>query len=72
MLMNDVGELKNAISDMLMLNKETRIPLGLHRLLRDTQTMLLRGFDDFITEEKKVIQTQDERDNKDLPEVNMS
>ena len=35
-LMDDVGELKNAISDMLTLNKEARIPLGLHRLLHDT------------------------------------
>ena len=33
------------------------------------ETMLLRGFDDFITEVKKVIQTQDERDSDDLPEV---
>ena len=29
-LIDDVGELKNAISDMLTLNKEARIPLGLH------------------------------------------
>ena len=126
-LMNDVDELKNAISDMLTLNKEARIPLGLHWLLCYTlkckiclsvpmtppiiiskccktvvgcekcvnewyscpdaliktwpscraergynETMLLRGFDGFITEVKKVIQTQDERDNEDLPEVNMS
>ena len=35
-LMNDVGKFKNAISDMLMLNKKARIPLPLHRLLRDT------------------------------------
>ena len=34
-LMDDVGELKNAISDMLTLSKDARIPLGLHRLLRD-------------------------------------
>ena len=33
--MDDVGELKNAISDMLTLSKDARIPLGLHRLLRD-------------------------------------
>ena len=33
--MNDVGELKNAIRDMLTLNKEARIPLGVHRLLYD-------------------------------------
>ena len=36
------------------------------------ETMLLTGFDDFLTKVKKVIQTQDERDNEDLPEVNMS
>ena len=125
-LIDDVGELKNAISDMLTLNKEARIPLGLHRLLRDTlkckiclsvpmtppiiisrccktvvgcekcvnewysgpdaliktcpscraergynETMLLRGFDDFITEVQKVIQTQDERDNEELPAVTL-
>ena len=35
------------------------------------ETKLLRGFDDFITEVQKVIQTQDERDNEDLPKVNM-
>lgn len=124
MLMCDVGELKSAVSDILTLSKETKIPLGLHWMLRDTlkckiclsvpmtppiivskccktvvgcekcvnewysgpdaltktcpscraergynETMLLRGFDDFITEVKKVIQTQDERDSDDLPEV---
>lgn len=124
MLMCDVGELKSAVSDILTLSKETKIPLGLHRMLCDTlkckicpsvpmtppiivskccktvvgcekcvnewysgpdaltktcpscraergynETMLLRGFDDFITEVKKVIQTQDERDSDDLPEV---
>ena len=124
MLMCDVGELKSAVSDILTLSKETKIPLGLHQMLRDTlkckiclsvpmtppiivskccktvvgcekcvnewysgpdaltktcpsclaergynETMLLRGFDDFITEVKKVIQTQDERDSDDLPEV---
>ena len=122
-LIDDVGELKNAISDMLTLNKEARIPLGLHRLtclsakslsvpmtppiiisrccktvvgcekcvnewysgpdaLIKTcpscraergynETMLLRGFDDFITEVQKVIQTQDERDNEELPAVTL-
>lgn len=34
------------------------------------ETMLLRGVDDFITE-VKVIQTQDERDSDDLPEVSL-
>ena len=35
------------------------------------ETMLLRGVDDFITEVQIVIQTQDEWDNEDLPEVTM-
>jgi len=31
MLMCDVGELKSAVSDILTLSKETKIPLELHR-----------------------------------------
>lgn len=36
MLMCDVGELKSAVSDILTLSKETKILIGLHRMLRDT------------------------------------
>ena len=109
--MCDVGELKNTVSDILTLSRETKVPLGLHRLIRDTfkckicltvlmtppiiskccktivgcekcvnewysgpdaltktcpscraergynETMLLRGFDEFITEVRKIVLT---------------
>ena len=33
------------------------------------ETMLLRGLDDFLAQIAKVVQTEDERDDEELPEI---
>ena len=37
-----------------------------------SETMVLRGLDNFLVEVKKVIQTEDERDDEEIPEVTFS
>lgn len=37
-----------------------------------SETMILKGIDNFLTEVKKVIQTADERDEEELPHIMVS
>ena len=118
---------KDTLGDVMSLTKDTQIPLGLKRLLRDTfqcyicraipihlpvimttcckkilgcepcvnnwysgdealtktcpacqaergynHTMLLRGLDYFLKEVRQAIQTEDERDEDELPSVSLA
>ena len=35
-----------------------------------SETLMLKGLDNFLTEVKNVVQTEDERDEKQLPAIN--
>ena len=123
MLLDDVGTVKEALTDIMSLTRDSRMPLGLKQILRDNfqcfichvvpirppviitkccktilgcetcvnawysgedaltktcpkcraergyETMLLRGLDDFLKQIQKAIQTEDERDDEDVPPV---
>ena len=123
LVLDSMDSIKETLSDVMSLTKDTRIPIGLKRLMRDAfkcnicqsipvrppviitkcckkilgcepceplvqrwealtktcpacradrgynETMLLRGLDEFLIGVRQAIQTEDERDEEEIPAV---
>ena len=127
MVLDEVQGVKASLVEMMALTQDSKVPMGLKRIIRDTfkcrichtvpikppvivtkccknilgcescinkwysgsealikpcpacraergynETMLLRGLDDFLSEVRKAIQTEEERDDEGLPPVIMA
>ncbi len=125
-ILDEVGSLKATLGEMMTLNEDSKVPLGLKRVLRETfkcrichtvpikppvivtkccktllgcelcinkwysgadalvkacpacradrgynETMLLRGLDDFLAQVRRAVQTEEERDDEDIPPVSL-